>query len=183
MVQALKKIIELNDYDEASLKEALSSFKCYKEKEESSKDVIFFLQNEAIKMEKSGQTRTYLYLNDAEWEKGNIVIEGYFSIAIKNLYFNDDVSSIEKLYGEIPKSMPAYLIGQLARAEGTPSGFGKKMLKKALEYICTASNSAGGRVVYLDCWLDRKKYYESNGYKYLQDKKNNDKLIQMYRII
>lgn len=183
MVQALREIIELNDYDEASLKEALSSFKCYKENEESTKDVVSFLKNDAINNEKSGISRTYLHLNDEAWAKGKIVIEGYFSIAIKNLYFNEDVSSIEKLYGEIPKSIPAYLIGQLARAECTVSGFGKMMLNEALEYICSASNLAGGRVVYLDCLLERKTYYESNGYEFLQDKRNDDKLIQMYRII
>ena len=78
MVQALREIIELDNYDEVSLKETLSMFKCTNCESEASRDVMHFLTEEAIEMEKAGITRTYLVLNDTEWKKGNIQIDGYF---------------------------------------------------------------------------------------------------------
>ena len=59
MVQALREIIELDNYDEASLKGALSMFKCTNCQSEAAQDVMHFLTEEAIDMEKAGITRTY----------------------------------------------------------------------------------------------------------------------------
>lgn len=87
MVQALRDLIEDEYYDEASLLEAFSSFQCAYSGEDSD-DVSLFLKNDAIKNEKYGITRTYLIINDDAWNNGAVQIDGYFSIALKVLYFN-----------------------------------------------------------------------------------------------
>ena len=51
MVQALREIIELSEFDEASLKEALSSFRCVDPEEASAQDVMRFLSEDAVYME------------------------------------------------------------------------------------------------------------------------------------
>ena len=84
MVQALREIIELNEFDEASFREASSLFRCADPEEASSQDVMRFLTEDAVDMERRGTTRTYLILNDERWAEGEVLIEGYFSIALTN---------------------------------------------------------------------------------------------------
>lgn len=185
MVQALREIIELDNYDEASLKEALSMFKAVNSETEAAKDVMHFLSEDAITMEKAGSTRTYLVLNDELWQQGVVQIDGYFSIALKVLYFSKDVDSslLEDLFSDFRRNnCPAYLIGQLARSENSQKGTGAKILEKALEYISDAENIVGGRMVYLDCTPDKEKYYLSHGFNYLQ-KKHKSSLTQMYKVL
>ena len=185
MVQALREIIELKDYDEASLLEALHKFECIKSEEEDSQDVMRFLTEEAIQMEKNGTTRTYLILNDELWKQGKIRIDGYFAIALKLLYFSNDINSnlLEEVFGDSnKKNCPAYLIGQLARSKETSKGVGKEYLRIALAYISEARDIVGGRLVYLDCRQSKREYYEKHGFNFLQQKHKSD-LIQMYRVI
>ena len=93
MVQALREIIELSEFDEASLKEALSSFRCVDPEEASAQDVMRFLSEDAVDMERKGTTRTYLILNDESWAEGEVRIDGYFSIALKVLFFSKDIDA------------------------------------------------------------------------------------------
>ena len=185
MVQALREIIELDNFDEASLLEAFSSFQCVNPTDEIAKDVMKFLVNDSIAMEKDGITRTYLILNDEQWTKNQVQIDGYFSIALKVLYFGKNISKewLKNIFGdEDRKNCPAYLIGQLARSSHAQSGEGSKYLSTALEYISHASDIVGGRLVYLDCSPSKRAYYEKRGFNYLKNKHNSD-LIQMYRVI
>ena len=185
MVQSLREIIELEEYDEASFKEALSTFICVKPEEEDSKDVMRFLAEDAIPMERAGLTRTYLIVDDEKWAQGILQINGYFSIALKVLYFDKGLSKdvISEISGdESRKNCPAYLIGQLARSENAPKGSGSKYLNIALEYILKASELVGGRLIYLDCKPGKKKYYTDYGFRFLQDKHKSD-LIQMYCVL
>lgn len=183
MVQALRDLLEDEYCDEASLVEALSMFVCTHMGEES-EDVIAFLQQYAIPFEKDGTTRTYLIVNDAEAQKGNLQIDGYFSIAIKILYFHGvDSDVLEKAFGDASKkNCPAFLIGQLARGAHSEKGAGAEYLNTALSYIAEASNIVGGRFVYLDCVPERQSYYEAHGFTFLQQKHKSN-LVQMYRII
>lgn len=183
MVQALKTLIEDEYYNEASVKEALFSFECAYKAEES-EDVVYFLQKLAIPYEKDGTTRTYLIINDEEYANDRIQIDGYFSIAIKNIYFKEaDEDILEEAFGDkTKKSCPAFLIGQLARGIYSEKGSGAEYLDIALSYIATVSNIIGGRFVYLDCTPERQSYYEAQGFAFLQHKHRSE-LIQMYRII
>ena len=184
MVQALREIIELEEFDEASFKEALSSFDCVKQNDETAQDVKRFLVNDAIDNERRGDTRTYLILDDANWNEGKIKIDGYFSIALKVLTFSKylDKDLLIEVFGSEKNNCPAYLIGQLARSADSKPGVGKEFLETALEYIAHASEIVGGRFIYLDCNKDKRAYYEKQGFKFLQDK-HKSHLIQMYRII
>ena len=168
-------------YDEASLIEALSSFVCVYDDSDSA-DVENFLKTKAISNEKMGVTRTYLIINDEAWNNGIPQIDGYFSIAMKTLWFNNvDCDIIESKFGKATiKNCPAFLIGQLARSANAPKGSGMSYLEIALSYISNASNIVGGRFVYLDCNPDRRSYYEQLGFAFLQ---KNNKYIQMYKII
>lgn len=72
-----------------------------------------FLVNNAIEAERKGTTRTYLFLNDKKWKEGKIVIDGYFSLALKILYFSKDIDKkiLEIAFGDSKrKNCPAYLI-------------------------------------------------------------------------
>lgn len=185
MVQALREIIELDGYNEVSLKKTLSLFRCVNPESDAAKDVMHFLAEDAVIMEKSGTTRTYLVLNDSLWKEGKIQIDGYFSIALKVLYFAKDLD--ETVKQQVVEDMgrqncPAYLIGQLARSQETEKGSGKRILQTALEYIAEASNIVGGRIVYLDCSKEKESYYSDHGFHLLQKKHKSD-LIQMYRVI
>ena len=93
MVQALREIIELNEFDEASFREASSLFRCADPEEASSQDVMRFLTEDAVDMERRGTTRTYLILNDERWAEGEVRIDGYFSIALKVLFFSKDIDA------------------------------------------------------------------------------------------
>lgn len=183
MVQALRELLEDEYCDEASLTEALSLFECAHMGEES-QDVISFLQQYAIPFEKDGTSRTYLVVNDDAAQDGRLQIDGYFSLAIKVLYFHGvDSDILAQAFGDASKkNCPAFLIGQLARGIHSEKGSGAEYLDIALSYIAGASNVVGGRFVYLDCVPERQSYYEKCGFNFLQHKHKSE-LIQMYRII
>lgn len=170
MVQSLRQIIELPNCDEASLKEALSTFVCVNPTEDASKDVMRFLREDAIPMERAGLTRTYLVIDDEHWARGLLQINGYFSVALKVLYFGEKVGHdfrAEICGDSKKKNCPAYLIGQLARSEKAPVGSGGSYLKTALNYISNASDLVGGRLIYLDCTKSKEKYYAKHGFHFL----------------
>lgn len=184
MVVSLKSFIENESYSYPFLNSLLSSFECIYNNEETA-DVINFLLNEAVSNEKLGISRTYLIISDEKIKKSQIQIDGYFSLSVKNIYFNkttDENARIAITNEDTQKSSPAYLIGQLARGKYSPKGSGARYLKLALNYIANASEIVGGRLVYLDCSPDRQSYYENKGFAFLQNKHKSN-LIQMYKII
>ena len=103
------------------LKELLSSFSCDKDK-----DIELFLHNRAIMFERLNKSRTYLLCdNDILREEERFVVLGYFSIALKVLDLPENISNRSrknldgisaKLHGDVIKSIPCYLIGQLAKS-------------------------------------------------------------------
>ncbi|MBR5501215.1 MAG: hypothetical protein IKV74_06790 [Clostridia bacterium] len=183
MVQALRELMLDVDYDEASLIEALSVFEC-EQNNESSMDVCDFLRHKAVQAEREGTTRTYLIVNDEQWSKGVLQLDGYFSIALKTLHFSKtDPSVLEEIFGDPKKNnCPAFLIGQLARSQTAPKGVGGFYLEIAMSYIANVSDIIGGRFVYLDCEPEMQSYYEKYGFSFLQNKRGQH-YIQMYRIL
>ncbi len=181
MVQALRELINLDNFNEASLLEAFSSFQCV-HTDDDPNDVVNFLLNHAISYEQEDKTRTYLILNDEAWQNGYIQIDGYFSIAIKVLNLKSNIIDSFLGFKPHPGAIPAFLIGQLARGTGAPKGVGREYLNTAIGYISHVSDVIGGRFIYLDCKPERQAYYEEQGFSFLQKKKNSD-LIQMYMIL
>lgn len=183
MVQALRELIEDENYDEASLVGALSLFRCA-HGDDDAEDVENFLKRLAVPYEKEGITRTYLMINDEAWERGEVKIDGYFAIALKVLYFQKmSAEFLEAVFGDPDrKNCPAFLIGQLARSADSEKGEGSRYLELALSYISSVSDIIGGRFVYLDCSPARQRYYEQHGFSFLKNK-HNSHLIQMYKVI
>ena len=181
MVERLEKVLNCLSLDFIST--ALSSFHCPHQDSESL-DVESFLKKHAVDYEKTGEARTYLLLNDDALSQEQVIIDGYFSIALKTLYFNNEFSRLisESVYGNDSKSRPAYLVAQVGRNENAPKGTGGLLIETALEYISQASDIVGGRIAYLDCVPSLRNYYEEKGFNYLQGKHNSG-LVQMYRIL
>ncbi len=178
MVQEIRILLE-NKIDETSLKEVFSTFICSKDP-----DISSFLVNSAVRFEKERTSRTYLIID--ENTKDKIKIKGFFSIALKTLELTSTLSNNQRkkiLKCSNDDNIACYLIGQLGRDDSTDKGFGKELLETAISYIKAACNIVGGRLVYLDCKRELKDYYENAGFKYLQDNKENNQLIQMYVII
>lgn len=174
MVIPLKAILE-SDIDEALLRKALSRFKCEKDF-----DVQNFLQINAIPFEKDNQASTYLSIDDKSGK-----IKGYFSLALKAFKFSSSIPKRRRktISGKSDETIPAYLIGQLARDDSTEKGVGKELLQQAIQLIKNAQYYVGGKLVYLDCKDCMIKYYERHGFKFLQKNSNVDTLNQMYIII
>lgn len=177
MVFSLRKIIESENTDKASITEALLTFKC-----KMDEDVQTFLHEKAIDFEEKHQTATFLSINDEKLKSGELQIDGYFSLAIKVFEFSDEISNRKKklLSGKSDKQVPAFLIGQLARNDCAPKGTGKELLNLAIQYIKNAQNYVGGCLTYLDCKDNMIPYYEKYGFSFIQKSSNEDNLNQMY---
>ena len=180
MVLKLKEINHAFHCDKTSVEEVLSTFEAVASP--SKDDVESFLKEKAFDMENTGQSVTYLILNDACYREDKFIIDGYFTLAIKAFEFRDGLSrnARRRLTGKSDDFVPAFLIGQLARSAAAPRGFGKDMLMQAIAHIRQAIQIVGGRLIYLDCKDKLVPYYESNGFKLLQ--KQND-LNQMYLFV
>ncbi|MDR2698558.1 MAG: GNAT family N-acetyltransferase [Candidatus Methanoplasma sp.] len=76
----------------------------------------------------------------------------------------------------------AYLLGQLAKADGAERGFGRMMIEHALDAFSKGNEMFGCRVVRLDCKDHLKGYYESYGFT-VTGKNHNGTLNQMVTII
>ena len=174
MVVSLSELLS----NEKELEALITCFKCSRDK-----DVENFLKKSAIACEKSGEARTFIYFEDKKKRDGKTEIDGFFTLALKAFYIRKEAVDVNIEKG---KPFPAYLIGQLARADWSEKGVGERLLRLAVQYIKTAQIYVGGYFAYLDCKENLVSYYEKFGLKYFQDrKKTNDgtALKQMYMLI
>jgi hypothetical protein len=146
----------MNNKDRDDILLLLSTFKCSR-----NKDSEQFLKKTALRHDTKSISRTYLAI-DKNVEK----ILGYFTLAFKCLDVNDenvdpDVTELMNLKENIAQ---AYLLGQLARSDDAPPGFGKLMLDKALETFSEGRRMFGCNMVRLDCKDELIEYYVSCGF-------------------
>ena len=87
MVLKLKEINRAFHYDKTSVEEVLSTFEAVASP--SKDDVESFLKEKAFDMENTGQSVTYLILNDENLKENKFIIDGYFTLAIKAFEFRD----------------------------------------------------------------------------------------------
>jgi len=173
----LSKLISEVGEDKVSL--LLSTFTCT-----ADADAEYFLKNKAIMHDQESISRTYLML-DSESEKA--VVKGYFTLAVKCFAIGEKRTvpkDIWKLMNVNNGVAQSYLLGQLAKADGTEKGFGKIMIDRALDAFGDGKAKFGCRTVRLDCKDEPKlmDYYESCGFKFIRrDEKKN--LNQMVMII
>lgn len=153
----------------------LSTFKCSADPE-----LEVFLRKIAPKHEAKDISRTYVAV-DTEKSK----IKGYFTLAMKCLALDEPKAIPDKIYEAMNANRniaQAYLIGQLAKADGVEKGFGKMMISLALEIFARGRNMFGCHLVRLDCKDELLEYYESCGFFNI-GKNRNGTLNQMIQII
>lgn len=195
-VISLSELISKDNSEEdiRFLSELLSSFSCEKDK-----DIEFFLHNNAIKFELLNKSRTYLLCDsNALSEKGKFVILGYFSTALKVLELPDNLSNRKrkeldglsaKLHGEVIRSIPCYLIGQLAKNSNISkeqAAKGSDLIDQALSVIKSAKAFVGGRFVMIECRNTSKllDFYANNGFKSFDEIPHEDmQMVQMLRAL
>ena len=169
------------------MEKAVSSFSC-----EKNLDVEKFIREDAINREKRDLTRTYLIIDQNEFEINNqIDIVAYFSIALKTLIIPQTLSNskIKRIDGfsKDAKESIVYLIGQLARDDNYSSEAirGADILARALNIISDIKDKIGGKVVLVEC-EDRKKvidFYLENEFERLPEHSENELINEIKEII
>ncbi len=169
-------------YGEEKLNEILSTYHdCI------GSDQEMFLKEKAIMMERKNMCRTYLAIDDESR------IMGYFSIGLRCMKVpqpvnekgepeKDDRFTIRMNVDPGTRVAQSYLIGQLSRSKDAPKGFGKKLMKDAIDLIKDANIIVGCRLVRVDCEDKLVDYYSKLGFREI--KKNEDQdLKQMAYIL
>ena len=157
----------------------LSSFKC-----SLNPDAEKFLKKVSIRHEKNGISKTYLIFDGNPTDAHNL--KGYFTLGVKCFVVNEG--------REIPKDTltkmnvnrgvaQAYLLGQIAKADGTERGFGKTMIFHALKIFYRGYKMFGCRTIRLDCKDEPRliNYYESLGF--ISVGKNHDNALNQMVVI
>ena len=150
----------------------LSSFSC-----ERDKDIEDFLHNRAIPFEIANKSRTYLAVEETLWQaEKRVSVLGFFTVSLKVLNIPEGFSNrrrleldgfAAKIHGKVIKSVPCYLIGQLAKNSAIQNAVGgSALLNEALSTINLAVEKVGGRYVLIECRDDPhlRKFYTDNGF-------------------
>ena len=174
-------IVSLSDmlklYGESTTISTLSEFKSAHDSSTES-----FLKRNAISMEKRDLCRTYLAVSRTEPS-----IHGYISLSIKCL----NVPIENMLPSTILRGMnidsstgvaQSYLLGQLSHSTDAPKGLGGEMLDLAFDYLRSAKDIVGCRMVRLDCNDDLVDYYTDHGFRMIAKNKDGN-LNQMMTFI
>ena len=177
------------------LNHILSSFSCAYDE-----DIQNFLHNRAIDFENLLKSRTYLVVDEEQFENpafslDKLTIYGYISLAVKVFTVPETTSNRQrqqldgfsaKEHGKQISNFPCYLIGQLARNSNVPKDTisGAELLKIANTIIGEAVKLVGGRNILVECRNNEKliQFYLNNGfYKISQVPDENQTMIQLIR--
>lgn len=146
-------------------------------------DIENFLKEKSSLFEKKHKSRTYLLINADN--KKNLEIIAYYSIALKAIDLSSELprktkQELDGLYTRL-KVLAVYLIGQLGRSDRYSGKdiSGREILEYAESTIFQSHDIIGGRIIFLECDNDKLvKFYENNGYEYLQDGDNGYKQLR-----
>lgn len=167
----------------SDLQRALSLFKCSKDS-----DIEQFLHDKAIEYNARRVCYTYLICDEEAFDKGEISVQAYFTLSMKNIAFSAEVCNNQKrkIAGYTDRtSEPVVLIGQLGKyisedfvaniSLGEILNFADEIIQNATELIpCRAS------LVECSFQVHDKGLYSNEGYKYLQQ---DGTLYQYYKPI
>jgi len=153
------------------------------------KNVEEFLKNKALEFDKRNVSRTYLFVEENAFVNGKLMIQAYFTLALKTLFFDSRVSKrmIQKIDGfsKDADCVSAILIGQLGKdlIHGDVL-HGSDILFEAMNLAYEIFSTVGCRIVLIECeQIDKLvEFYEINGFTKLQEN-NKTKLIQMVRFL
>ena len=166
----------------ADVTDAVSSFSCMR-----NQDVENFLQYNSVRFEKSDITRTYLIIDQKQFENNKTInIVAYFSLSLKILVLPDLLSNRKTKmidgFSKDAKEAIVYLIGQLGKNDMYSDDIdGREILHRALNIISDIQNSIGGRVVLVECEDNENllDFYKNNGFEILPEYRENDILISI----
>ena len=162
------------------------------------KDVEDFLKTKAVQATKLNTATTYLVC--VQQSDVEIVLVGYFSLAIKMLSLKRDVlsKSAQRIigrfgyYNDDSKSyeIPAILVAQFGRNfnKESVSISGTDLMAITLHQVKNALSFLSGKTVFLESENKQKliDFYEKNGFTILNNEvlsKNKKELIQLYRLL
>ena len=171
----------------------MSSFFCEKDP-----DLTSFLLERAVQYEKIHKSRTYLVVDEESVAANELIILGYFSLALQSLNLSEDVSVRKrslmdgvsgKRKGEKIISFPCFLIGQLARCSHTNKDDmpGTYFLHQALQYIALAQDAVSGRIVLVECKPEQKliQFYVDHDFEEFAriSDKDGKQMVQLIRML
>lgn len=139
----------------------------------------YIREGKMLTWERKDMARTYLFL-----DKETFKLVAFFTLSFGNLLFIDDVkkSKRQKIHGEsgTAESAPMYLIGKLGRDDNYKDIIKiDSIFEKCYELIALSYKLIGGRFVLIECKEERlRKYYEENGFDFLQKTKDKYQLIK-----
>jgi len=151
----------ISEWREEDVSRLLSTFICSAEPEAE-----LYLKSTSVRHERNDISRTYLIAEEHGPGRG-YAVRGYFTLTVKCLALDDKHSIPDevRVRMNIDRGIAqAYLLGQLAKADGTEKGLGKKMIYQALDIFMRGKEMFGCRVVRLDCKDELLHYYEACGF-------------------
>lgn len=152
-------------------------------------DIECFLKEKAVRLDKSNYTRTYLLFHVQE--DTPLILLGYFSLAIKNIFFSEGVSKsrVKDITGKKDsENSPFILLAQIGKNYSLNESYskirlskeneitlGRFLLRSSMDTIYKIHELAGVRYTLLECNASEalERYYKSNGFIHLQDNKDN----------
>lgn len=160
-VYPLSDLLEI--LGEESVSELLSSLSVSR-----NQDVHKFITKEAIKYEKSGNARSFIFMSDA------LEPLGFVALALNVVVIPEEISSTKRKkitgYGRIfSDAVPGYLIGHFARFDGVPKELlsGDNMFEMIFEQVKNVRSIFGGRILAVDCQDELVPYYSEKGFQKL----------------
>jgi hypothetical protein len=165
------------------LDQKIGEFSCTRDN-----DVERFLKNDAIRYEREGYGRTYLY---SIYENGIARIVAFFTVAITSTDFRDVSKSRKRkvLHSKPGRDAQDFfggiLIGQLGRSDDFNSSDinGQEMINGAELIIEMGREHIGGKIVYLDCKAPLIPVYQQNGYNLVKEEPFASGYYKMFKIL
>lgn len=173
-IVSLKNILLNNERDD--VEEYLSGYKSIYDDSTS-----IFLRRKAIDLELRDVSRTRIAISNES------AMLRFFTLSIKCLR----VPHEKLLSSKVLRSMniesktdvaQSYILGQLSRSNESSSGFGRILIREALERVQICKTNVGCRMLRLDCTDEMKKYYEDIGFRKISKNQEGD-LNQMMTFI
>jgi predicted GNAT family N-acyltransferase len=151
-------------------------------------DVESFLKKNAVNYERSGISRTYLYVINKE-DDSDIV--AYFSVGITATSFEGVSGSRKsKVLGGTPgrdsqDHFGGIIIGEVGRSDKYSGSdlSGREIIADAEEIIEQGRKFLGGKIVYLDCREPLIQFYEKNGYTKVVDSPYPSGFFKMFKTL
>lgn len=164
----------LENASKDDVKEYLKGFKCTKDS-----DLQTFLHEKAIMYENKGRSRTYLLIDE-----DNFNPLAYITLSLTEICVSGETSlsnAIKRKMDLKDDKTVGYLIGQIAKDDSVSEHVGHELIQTAMRLLKMSYMQNGGRVVCLDCKKELLDFYQKEGFvliRSMPDSKNG-----LYRLV